>query len=111
MQNLVSKTRDAIDVNALGPGAGIVEHHDQSAIALTEAASHLPLQYTTTDHEEQKGRLKRHIEFWQNLGAPDFVLSVIQEGYNYKIPFIEEPPIAYLRNNQSALGRKDLCNT
>ena len=52
MQNLVSKTRDAIDVNALGTGPGIVEHHGQSVIGLTET-SHLPLQYTTTDHEEQ----------------------------------------------------------
>jgi hypothetical protein len=30
---------------------------------------------------------------------------MIQEGY--KIPFIEIPPVAYLRNNKSALRHKD----
>ena len=61
MQNLVSKTRDAIEVNALGTGPDIVEHHGQSVIGLTEAASHLPLQYTTTDHEEQD-QLARQVD-------------------------------------------------
>ena len=53
MQNLVSKTRDDMDVNELGTGPGIVQHYNQSVTGLTEEASHLPRQYTTTDHEEQ----------------------------------------------------------
>jgi hypothetical protein len=52
-----------------------------------------------------KGRLKEHITFWIKIGAPNFVLSIIQEGY--KIPFIEIPPVAYLRNNKSTLRHKD----
>ena len=52
-----------------------------------------------------KGRLKEHITFWIKIGAPNFVLSVIQEGY--KIPFIEIPPVAYLRNSMSTLRHKD----
>ena len=121
---------------------GIAEHHGQSVIGLTEVASHLPIQYTIREQEEQhqletqadgevynqnpqewiykvshnehereletvfvKGRLKTHIAFSRNIGAPDFVISVIQEGY--KIPFIEEPPVAYLRNNQSVLRHKE----
>ena len=48
-----------------------------------------------------KGRLKRHVEFWRNIWALDFDISVIEKGY--KIPFIEVPPVAYLRNNKSAL--------
>jgi hypothetical protein len=43
-----------------------------------------------------KGRLKEHITFW---------IKLYQEGY--KIPFIEIPPVAYLRNNKSALRHKD----
>ena len=28
-----------------------------------------------------KGRLNHHIQFWVNIQAPDFILSVISEGY------------------------------
>ena len=48
-----------------------------------------------------KGNLKRHINFWQNIGASPFILSIIQ--YGYKIPFITAPSKIVQRNNQSAL--------
>ena len=34
-----------------------------------------------------KGRLKDHIQFWVNIQAPDFILSVISEGY--KLPLLQ----------------------
>ena len=61
-----------------------------------------------------KGRLKEHIPFWIKIDAPNFVLSVIQEGN--KIPFIEIPPVAYLRNKrhkdfvQQAISELLQCN-
>ena len=135
MQNLVSRKNDAIDVTALGTGLETAEHHGQSVIGLTEVASHLPIQHMKTEQGEQlevqvddenndnpkdwiyqaleneheceletvvhvtpsvKGRLKEHITFW---------IKLYQEGY--KIPFIEIPPVAYLRNNKSASRHKD----
>ena len=62
------------------------------------------LQSYTTSHKV-KGSLKRHITFWQNIDASEFVLSIIQDGY--KIPFIEEPPILHAKNNKSALTHKE----
>ena len=29
-----------------------------------------------------KGSLRRHVEFWQSMGAPKFILSVFSEGYH-----------------------------
>ena len=47
-----------------------------------------------------KGRLKNHLQFWRDIGANSYILSVIEHGYN--IPFITTPPGAYLNNNKSA---------
>ncbi|MEM9400707.1 MAG: reverse transcriptase domain-containing protein [Verrucomicrobiota bacterium] len=48
-----------------------------------------------------RGRLLMHIAFWQQIGAPDFILSTISEGY--KIPFATTPASFQQRNNRSAL--------
>ena len=48
-----------------------------------------------------KGNLKRHIKFWQNIGASPFIRSIIN--YGYKIPFVTVPPKVLQRNNRSAL--------
>ena len=40
-----------------------------------------------------KGRLKACVQFWESISAPQFVLSVIREGY--KIPFLHTPPRAF----------------
>ncbi|RMX41033.1 hypothetical protein pdam_00025657, partial [Pocillopora damicornis] len=37
-----------------------------------------------------KGKLSKSIAFWHSIGVPDFILSVIRDGY--KIPFISTPP-------------------
>ena len=49
-----------------------------------------------------KGRLKDHIQFWMNIQAPDFILSVISEGY--KLPLLHTPPRSFTKNNLSAIN-------
>jgi len=52
-----------------------------------------------------KGKLFKSIQYWQSLGAPDFILSVIRNGY--KIPFISTPPPRRFTNNASARKKAD----
>ena len=47
-----------------------------------------------------KGRLKSSINFWQNIGASDFILNVIRDGY--KIPLLHQLQGIVLCNNKSA---------
>ena len=47
------------------------------------------------------GKLIQSIAFWHSIGAPDFILSVIRDGY--RIPFISTPPPHHSKNNSSAL--------
>ena len=47
-----------------------------------------------------KGRFRAHIQFWIDIGAPEWVLSVIKHGYF--IPFETKPPSIRLGNNRSA---------
>ena len=49
-----------------------------------------------------KGRLKDHIQFWVNIQAPEFILSVISEGY--KLPLLHTPPRSFTKNNLSAIN-------
>ena len=48
-----------------------------------------------------KGRLRVNVRFWEGIGASQFILSVIREGY--KIPFYYTPTSVRLQNNNSAL--------
>lgn len=52
-----------------------------------------------------KGNLKRNIVFWRNIGAPSFILSVINEGYC--LSFEQVPTSILLKNNRSALNYKE----
>lgn len=52
-----------------------------------------------------KGRLRVNVSFWEGIGASQFILSVIREGY--KIPFYYTPTSVHLRNNNSALNYSD----
>ena len=47
-----------------------------------------------------KGRLRRHLEFWKRIGAPEYILSVIRDGY--RLPFVQFPPRKDIKNNKSA---------
>ena len=52
-----------------------------------------------------KGRLRINVSFWEAIGASQFILSVIREGY--KIPFYYTPMSVHLQNNNSALNYSD----
>ena len=45
------------------------------------------------------GRLRGHAEFWEEMGASKFIMSVVREGY--RLPFVTEPPTGWLRNQKS----------
>ena len=49
-----------------------------------------------------KGRLKTHLQFWQQIGANSYILDVIEHGY--KLPMAVSPSTKFLRNNKSALA-------
>ena len=47
-----------------------------------------------------KGKLRENVSFYQSIGAPDFALNVIRNGY--KLPFVNFPDSVILPNNRSA---------
>lgn len=51
-----------------------------------------------------KDRLRKNVGFWRNIGASQFVLDTITNGY--VIPFYSTPDSAICRNNNSALRNK-----
>ena len=50
-----------------------------------------------------RGRLKRQVFAWEEIEAPNAVLSVIKEGY--KLPLLPIPASCILPNNKSALDK------
>ena len=48
-----------------------------------------------------KGRLKKHVLFWEKIGANQFVIDTLTHGY--KIHFLQTPPMSVSKNNRSAL--------
>ena len=52
-----------------------------------------------------KGRLIKSVNYWRSIGAPQFVLDIINDGY--KIPFATRPPPCKFRNNASARKESD----
>ena len=52
-----------------------------------------------------KGRLIKSVNYWRSIGAPQFVLDIINDGF--KIPFITTPPPCKFRNNASARKESD----
>ena len=58
------------------------------------------------DHEQDsknafvKGSLRSNLEYWKEIGASDFILDVIENGY--KLPFRTIPDKAEIKNNKSA---------
>ena len=47
-----------------------------------------------------KGNLRHNIKFWKSIGAPYYILTIIENGY--KLPFAISPEPVKLRNNTSA---------
>ena len=56
-----------------------------------------------------KGRLRAHLPFWVEIGAPPWVLETIRSGY--VIPFATIPPGVCLSNNRSALEHSDFVSS
>ena len=56
-----------------------------------------------------KGRLRAHLPFWVEIGAPPWVLETIRSGY--VIPFENIPPGVCLSNNRSALEHGDFISS
>ena len=55
------------------------------------------------------GRLIKCLDFWKSeLKASSFVLNIISDGY--KIPFVQQPSSALLKNNRSALEHEDFVS-
>lgn len=48
-----------------------------------------------------KGRTQKHIDYWKNIGANQFVIDTISNGY--VIPFLVPPTNMYMKNNHSAI--------
>lgn len=51
------------------------------------------------------GSLRRHVKFWERIGASETVLTIIREGYC--LPFREQPPKVLFNNNQSAMKHSE----
>ena len=54
------------------------------------------------------GNLKNNLGFWRSIGTPDFILSIIENGY--KLLFISFPLPVKLRNNKSARLHADFVD-
>lgn len=49
--------------------------------------------------------MKKHINFWRDIGCYDYIIDTIQNGY--RIPFYTTPPSVHLNNNRSALSHSE----
>lgn len=53
-----------------------------------------------------RGRLSKHKAWWyNNLKLSKLIINVLEVGY--EIPFVNEPPSCYLKNNATALNSSD----
>ena len=52
-----------------------------------------------------KGRLRENIAFWQNIGASQWLLKVLCEGY--RLPFVDLPASKFFQNHNSASCHSD----
>ena len=55
-----------------------------------------------------RGRLKRNINFWRDIGASDFISDAIVNGY--KVPLYSLPPQSFSHNNRSALDEYEFVS-
>jgi hypothetical protein len=55
-----------------------------------------------------KGRLAKHIKFWEQIGANNFVLETLKKGY--VIPFLENPVKMFKKNNRSAMKNAEFVD-
>jgi len=62
----------------------------------------------TENYHGVKGRLAKHAEYWEKIGANEFALSTVREVYI--IPFIKSPCRMFLKNNKSAIINCDFVD-
>ncbi|CAC5418320.1 unnamed protein product [Mytilus coruscus] len=55
-----------------------------------------------------KGRIAKHYDFRVKIGASDFVLDTIKNGYVF--PFLVPPPSMHMKNNKSAVSNSDFVD-
>ena len=49
-----------------------------------------------------KNRLAGRIDFWESIGASNWILNILREGY--ALPFVKQSPKVRFQNNKSALS-------
>lgn len=52
-----------------------------------------------------KGRLKKNVSFWEKIGANEYILDTLRNGY--KLPLFSVPQRSISKNNKSALDNMD----
>lgn len=67
----------------------------------TEKAGISTVNNDRVDISTPVGRLKSHAKHWENAGASEYIMDLVQNGY--KLPFRNLPVAAVLKNNRSAL--------
>lgn len=55
-----------------------------------------------------RGRLRKNLQFWRDIGANSFILDMIEHGY--KIPFYSSPEQGFYKNNLSALSEPEFVS-
>ena len=60
---------------------------------------------TSSPSVNVKGNLRKQFGFWKRIGAPSFILNVIERGY--LLPFVSFPESAVFKNNRSSLSHAE----
>ena len=61
--------------------------------------------YCNESFKGVKGRLAKHADYWEKIGASSFVVDTIKNGY--VIPFLEPPCKSFFENNKSAINNSE----
>ena len=56
-----------------------------------------------------KNRLAERIDFWESIGASNWILKILREGY--ALPFVKQPPKVRFQNNKSALSSAEFVTS
>ena len=89
------ENKDEFDVAVCENGRGLVEE----VVILESYEEACAVDGMGGGHFMMFGRLRGHAEFWEEMGASKFIMSVVREGY--QLPFVTEPPTGWLRNQKS----------
>ena len=73
-----------------------------------EAGQELKDKYYFNIYFNVLGRLKARIDYWEQIGAPEFILDTLRTGY--KLPLIDTPESRSFRNNESALRNQEFVS-